>query len=53
MKRPCCGKCLFAEDIGSSDMIHCWKKKEYRKVNDYPCGMYRSTTELLGETSED
>ena len=42
MNKPCCSDCIFAEDIGSNDVVKCTKKEEIRKVNDYPCSQYRN-----------
>jgi hypothetical protein len=36
-----CSKCLFAEDTGSSDLIYCFIKKEFRKINDQGCAKFK------------
>lgn len=35
-----CGRCLYADEAGSSDVVWCWVREEHRKVNDYPCARW-------------
>jgi len=44
-----CGKCLFAEECSSSDLIFCLIKEELRKVNDYPCARFKSMKKGIEE----
>lgn len=46
-----CGHCLFLEECGSSDVGLCWKKEEYRKITEYPCGMWKPGRPELPEES--
>lgn len=44
-----CSKCLFIEECGSSDVGWCPIKKEYRKVNEYPCAKWKHGKENKNE----
>jgi len=41
MSNYTCGRCLFAEEAESSDLIWCIVREEHRKVNDYPCAKWK------------
>ena len=41
MSNYICGKCLFAEEHDSSDVIYCPILDELRKANDYPCARFK------------
>jgi hypothetical protein len=53
MNNYVCGKCLFAEECSSSDLLFCPIKNELRKVNDYPCAKWKNKREKLEEEEED
>ena len=35
-----CGKCLFAEEIGSSDLVLCTVEGKLKKINEPACGKF-------------